>query len=75
MKLSLYLFLFFIFSGAISFCSQMVQAGELAWTFEEDADQWKAAKGIWEVEDGVYHQRQRWGEAIHSLVGETSWTN
>ena len=75
MKLSSSLFLFFIFSGAISFCSQMVQAGELAWTFKEDADQWKAAKGIWEVENGVYHQRQRWGEAIHSLVGETSWTN
>jgi len=52
-----------------------IDAGEVMWTFDQDASQWEAANGMWEVRDGVYYQNQRWGEAIHSLVGSTTWSD
>jgi len=75
MKFPSSLFLLLLFNWIIGFPCQLLQAGELAWDFDENTGEWEAAKGIWQVKDGVYHQKQRWGEAIHSLVGETSWTN
>ena len=52
-----------------------LDAGEVMWTFDQEASQWEAANGIWEVRDGIYYQNQRWGEAIHSLVGSTTWSD
>ena len=47
-------------------------AGEQAWSFESDADDWEPANGTWSVEDGTY-KLAKGGRAEHSLVGEVEW--
>ena len=72
MKFPSSLFLLLLFNWIIGFPCQLLQAGELAWDFDENTGEWEAAKGIWQIKDEVYHQKQRWGEAIHSLVGQNT---
>ena len=50
-------------------------AEEHVWTFDEDASDWSTPNGSWVVEDGVYKQRTRWGEAQKALVDEATWVD
>ena len=33
-----------------------LDAGEVMWTFDQEASQWESANGIGEVRDGIYYQ-------------------
>lgn len=50
-------------------------AEEHVWTFDNNAADWTPANGTWEVEEGVYKQTTRWGEAQKALVDGTEWTD
>ena len=73
-----------LFSIAIICCVLMVGtclstspafADEQIWTFDGNVTDWTVANGSWQVQDGVYKQTSRWGEAMHSLGGDTNWTD
>ena len=53
----------------------VAEAEEQMWTFDNDAADWTPANGSWKVEDGVYKQTMRWGEAHHTLANGTDWTD
>lgn len=60
----------------ISICfASLGTAEEQHWTFDDDAVDWTAANGSWEVQDGVYKQTTRWGEAMHALADGPDWTD
>lgn len=60
----------------ISICfASLGTAEEQHWTFDDDAADWTAANGSWEVQDGVYKQTTRWGEAMHALADGPDWTD
>ncbi len=50
-------------------------AEEYRWAFDDDASDWKAANGTWEVQDGAYKQTTRWGKAMHALVDSMEWSD
>jgi len=50
-------------------------AEEHVWTFDNDATDWTPANGSWEVEEGIYKQTMRYGEAQKALVDGTEWTD
>ena len=67
----------YLFSTVVSCCllvlvAPFAFAGEQAWSFEADADEWAPANGTWSVEDGAY-QLAKGGRAEHSLIGDTAW--
>lgn len=65
---------FIPFSLLIVFAS-IGAAEEARWTFDDTAADWVAANGTWEVQDGVYKQTTRWGEAMHALVDSDVWAD
>ena len=71
MKSGLALFMMCISISIIS----VATAEEQNWTFDNDATDWTPANGSWEVEDGIYKQKMRWGEAHHTLANGTDWTD
>ena len=51
-------------------------AEETRWTFDDATADWVASNGTWKVQDGVYKQTTRWGEAMHALVVDSEpWTD
>ena len=50
-------------------------AEEHVWTFDTDAADWIPANGSWEVEEGIYKQTMRWGEAQKALVDGAEWAD
>ena len=71
MKSRIILFLMYI-----SIClASVATANEHAWTFDDNAADWRPANGTWEVEDGVYKQTTRYGEAQKALVDGMEWTD
>ncbi len=50
-------------------------AEEHVWTFDNDASDWTPANGSWEVEEGIYKQTMRYGEAQKALVNGVEWTD
>ena len=68
--------LIFLLLICIGFCLIAVaSADELTWTFDDTPTDWTPANGTWEVEDGIYKQTMRYGEAQKALVDETEWTD
>ena len=66
----------FLFLICIGFClTALASADELTWTFDNPAVDWTPANGIWEVEDGVYKQTMRYGEAQKALADGAEWTD
>jgi len=63
-----------VFAIGICFGTPHAFAGEQMWTFDKDASDWKAANGTWAVQDGAY-KVTKGAPAMHSLVGDTSWTD
>lgn len=53
----------------------LATAEEQVWTFDNDAADWTPANGSWEVEEGIYKQTTRWGEAQKALVDGVEWTD
>ena len=67
---------FFSFWICISLCLASIAAAEQhTWTFDDAATDWTPANGIWEVEDGVYKQTMRYGEAQKALADGAEWTD
>lgn len=50
-------------------------AEEHVWTFDEAVVDWRPANGSWTVEEGVYRQTTRWGEAQKTLVEGVEWSD
>lgn len=71
MKNLLALFILYIAISAASFAT----AAEQVWTFDDDASGWVPANGSWAVEEGIYKQTMRWGEAQKALVDGSEWTD
>lgn len=66
----------FLFLIGIGLClTAGVNANEYTWTFDDGAADWVPANGAWEVEDGVYKQTMRYGEAQKTLADTVEWTN
>ncbi|RKU15365.1 hypothetical protein C6500_19465 [Candidatus Poribacteria bacterium] len=53
----------------------LATAEEHVWTFDNDASDWTPANGSWEVEEGVYKQTMRYGEAQKALVNGVEWAD
>lgn len=53
----------------------LATAEEHVWTFDNDASDWTPANGSWEVEEGIYKQTTRWGEAQKALVDGVEWAD
>ncbi|RKU34914.1 hypothetical protein C6496_18815 [Candidatus Poribacteria bacterium] len=71
MKSQITLFLIYI-----GICLVSVAAAEQqTWTFDDNAADWTPANGTWEVEDGVYKQTTRYGEAQKTLANGAEWTD
>ena len=64
----------FVMCLSVYFASSAT-AGEHIWTFDNNAADWTPANGTWEVEEGVYKQTTRWGEAQKALVDGMKWTD
>lgn len=65
-----------LFVICLSICfASLGTAEEQHWTFDEDAADWTAANGSWEVQAGIYKQTTRWGEAMHALAAGPDWTD
>ena len=71
MKNRLALFMMCISISLVS----VAAAEEQMWTFDNNAADWAPANGSWEVEEGVYKQTMRWGEAQHTLADSADWTD
>lgn len=71
MKSRLALFLMCLSLYIVAFAT----AEEHVWTFDNDASDWTPANGSWEVEEGVYKQTMRYGEAQKALVNGVEWTD
>ena len=71
MKIRLALFLMCLSLYAVPFAT----AEEHVWTFDNDASDWTPANGSWAVEEGIYKQTMRYGEAQKALVNGVEWTN
>ena len=67
-------FTLFVMCISIYFASSAT-AEEQLWTFDNNATDWIPANGTWEVEEGVYKQTTRWGEAQKALVDGMEWTD
>ena len=66
----------FLFLIGIGLClTAVVNANEYTWTFDEGAADWVPANGAWEVENGVYKQTMRYGEAQKTLADTVEWTD
>ena len=65
-----------LFLMYISIClAAVATASEQVWTFDSPAVDWTPANGDWRVEDGVYKQTMRYGEAQKALADGTEWTD
>ena len=65
-----------LFLMSISIClASVATADEQVWTFDNNAADWNPANGTWEVENGVYKQTTRYGEAQKTLADEMEWTD
>ena len=53
----------------------LTAAEEHVWTFDDDATDWTPANGSWEVEEGIYKQTMRYGEAQKALVDGVEWAD
>ncbi|MCE2414653.1 DUF1080 domain-containing protein [Candidatus Poribacteria bacterium] len=53
----------------------LATAEEHVWTFDDDAHDWVPANGSWEVQEGIYKQTMRWGEAQKALVDGVEWAD
>ena len=65
----------FISLSLLTVFASLGAAGEARWTFDDTAADWVASNGTWEVQEGVYKQTTRWGEAMHALVDSEPWTD
>ncbi len=50
-------------------------AGTQLWDFESGASDWDTPNGTWEVNGGMYQEVSGTDPAMHSVVGDASWTD
>ena len=53
----------------------LATAEEHVWTFDDNASNWAPANGSWEVQEGIYKQTMRYGEAQKALVDGVEWAD
>ena len=71
MKIQLALFLMCL----SLYIAPLAMAEEHVWTFDDNATDWTPANGDWGVEEGIYKQTMRWGEAQKALVDGAEWAD
>ena len=55
--------------------AQTAAAGTQLWDFESGASDWDTPNGTWEVNGGMYQEVSGTDPAMHSVVGDASWTD